>query len=368
MKKIIALLLALISVLSLASCGEEFEPVESTEKEKTVVMTMSYGSEEYEIPYELYRAFFLTYKSDFDSSDADYVSKLNEKIINKISEIFAAFYMCEKIGVDVFSRTYNDEIDGFIEKSVENIIYLEKMAAKERGETLELSRDEAYAIYLQRLTAQNLNYSVSILLYRYEIALQAIDEYYRGTEDASSITGYSGGEIDTSRENVLAFYNSDSTIKLLNFCRDYDTGVLKKASSVREEMLAASDKDGVVMAIFTNSIYGYPAEVEKGMVIGKYTLSPNFYSEFTEAAFALEVGEVSEVLEVYDGSKDLVYVLYRDEKSDAHFDSCFEEIADSYVSNEIGKIKSEILSGLISSCKYTSDYSTINHGSISMRE
>ena len=368
MKKIIALLLALISVFSLASCGDEFEPVESTEKEKTVVMTMKYGSEEYDIPYELYRAFFLTYKSEFDLSDPDYVSKLNDKIIDKIAEIYSVFYMCDAIGVDAFSGTFDDEIDEFIEKSVENIIYLEKMAAKERGETVELSRDEAYKIYLQRLTAQNLNYSVSILLYRYELALSEIESYYRGEADASSLTGYDDGKIDTSREKVLAFYNSESTVKLLSYCREDDIGALNKVEKVREDMLDATDKDGVVMAIFTNSLYGYPAEVERGMVIGKYTLSSNFFNEFTDLAFSLEVGEVSEVIEVYDGSKDLIYVLYRDEKTSEHFESCFADIAYAYVSDEIGKIKADVKAGLVSGCNFTAEYSTIDHASISMKE
>ena len=133
-------------------------------------------------------------------------------------------------------------------------------------------------------------------------------------------------------------------------------------------MLSATDKDGVVMAIFQNSIYGYPAEVERGMVIGKYTLDSNFFSDFTETAFSLDIGEVSEIIEVYDGSKDQIYVLYRDEKSRAHFDDCFAEIAYSYVSNEMGKIKADIKSGLITSCSTTSNYSSINHSSISMNE
>ena len=379
MKKFIALLLVLISVFTLASCGDEFPPVESTEREASIVMTLSYDGEEFDVPYELYRAFFLTYKSEVDGGDAsvwsgsdraDYVAKINDMVLNSITEMYAAFYMCDRIGTDVFSSSFDDEIEAYIEESVENIIYVTKLEAQKRGETVELSREEAYQIYLSRLKTNGLNYSVSILLYRYNIALSRIDEYYRGKLDSSSITGYEGGKVDTSRDAVKAFYDSADTIKLMYFSLQDDVDSQRRVDNAREDMLEASSRDELIEAIVGNLAYGYPSTVEQGMTIGKYSLSTQFtdFEKFTDAAFSLDIGEISETVEVYDGSRTFIYVLYRDAKTDKHFDDCFADIASSHVSNEIGKIKSQVKSWLMSSCEYSSFYGTLSHASISINE
>ncbi len=379
MKKVVALILALVSLLTLVSCGSEFPPVESTEREAKTVMTLSYDGEEYEVPYELYRAFFLTYKSEVDGGNeavwsgpesAEYVAKINAMVLNSITEMYAAFYLCDRIGTDVFSSSFDDEIEAYIEESVENIIYVTELEAKKRGENIEVSREEAYQIYLARLKASGLNYSVSILLYRYNIALSKIDEYYRGKPDSSSITGYEGGKVDTSRDTVKAFYDSADTIKLMYFCLQDDVDSQRRVDNAREDMLEASSRDELVAAIVGNLAYGYPETVEQGMTIGKYSLSTQFtdFEKFADAAFALDIGEISETVEVYDGARTFIYVLYRDEKTDAHFDKSFTDIASSHVSNEIGKIKHQVKSGLKSSCEYSSFYGTLNHASISISE
>lgn len=379
MKKLTALLLILACVFALASCGNEFEPVESTERESSTVMTLSYGSKKYDVPYELYRAFFLTYKPEVDSgngavwsgaSSAEYIEKINGMILNAVVEIYSAFYMSDKIGVDVFSRAFNDEIEKYIETSVENIIYITEKEAKDRGEAIKVSRDEAYGIYLARLKSQNLNYSVSLLLYRYNLALAAIDEYYRGVSDPSSPSGYKGGKVDASREAVKAFYDSPDTIKLMSFSLQDDIDAQRRVENAREDMLAATNREQIVSAIVSNLAYGYPSTVEAGMTIGKYSLSTKYsdFERFTNVAFELDIGEVSEVVEVYDGSRTWVYVLYRDEKTEAHFDANFADIAASYVSNEIGKIKVDAKNTLKGSCTYSSFYNTLNHSSISMNE
>ena len=76
MKKRFAALILIFSIiasisLSLVSCGEKYEPVESTAEEKRTVMTISYDGEKYKVPYELYRAFFLQLKPVVDGGNAD---------------------------------------------------------------------------------------------------------------------------------------------------------------------------------------------------------------------------------------------------------------------------------------------------------
>ena len=105
MKRIIALLLVLASVLTLSAC-KKYKPVESSEEEARTVMTLSLDGKTYEVKYELYRALFLNYKTEIDGGNPDvwtsegkseYVERINSLIIDKITDIYAAFAICEKI-------------------------------------------------------------------------------------------------------------------------------------------------------------------------------------------------------------------------------------------------------------------------------
>ena len=90
MKKIIALLLALVCLGSLISCKRKpkYEPVESTEEENTTVMTLTIGEDKYQVKYELYRHFFLNYKSTVDGGNADvWNGESKEKYIAEIDKI-----------------------------------------------------------------------------------------------------------------------------------------------------------------------------------------------------------------------------------------------------------------------------------------
>ena len=69
MKRAVSLFLLLAILLSLlVGCKEKYPEIESTDKEATVVARLSVGENEYELRYELYRALFLTYKSEIDGA------------------------------------------------------------------------------------------------------------------------------------------------------------------------------------------------------------------------------------------------------------------------------------------------------------
>ena len=73
-KKILAALLTLAAIFGLSACSDDettYPPVESTKEEMKTVMTLSFDAEEYDIPYERYRAFFLQYKSVIDGGDEE---------------------------------------------------------------------------------------------------------------------------------------------------------------------------------------------------------------------------------------------------------------------------------------------------------
>ena len=68
MKKIISAVLVLISILTLTACTK-YKPQKSTKEESETALTLSIGETKYDVPYEVYRTFFLNYRDVIDGGD-----------------------------------------------------------------------------------------------------------------------------------------------------------------------------------------------------------------------------------------------------------------------------------------------------------
>lgn len=379
MKKTIGLLL-LISMLFTAlftSCGGDYPPVESTREEAAVLFSIDVAGDSYEVKYELYRAFFLTHRNEVDGGDssvwsgadkAEYVARINEIILPKIANIYATINLAEKIGVDFSSRDVEDTVDEFIKISVEGGVY--------NGEVVE--GYGSYDDYLAALKAKNHNYSVQVLLFHYAIAQSAISEYYIGTLNEDNFTPDATlGRLEYTRDDVKAFYDSDECVRVLRAFIQYPEEDLvedlveaveeaeTKAASVRRKMLAADDTNAVSLVIINNTFVSH-TEAFSGMVIGTYSLDANNYSELTEVAFELGVGEVSRVLKIMTGDENGYHILYRAEKSNSHFNDNYVSILDAYLNQKIGQMINERVVDLLSNVEYRSAYDSLDFGAISM--
>lgn len=362
MKKIVSLLL-IICALLLVSCGNKYPPVESSEKEATVLFTVTADGKEYGVKYELYRALFLEHKSEVDGGDAtvwsgdtaaEYVARINDIIIPKIADIYATIRLAEKIGVDFDSKEIKKIIDGFIEES----IYGGGAYANDFIEGY-----GSYDKYLEGLRSLGLNYSVQILLYHYGIAQSKIAEYYIGTLNEDYITpDATPGNLEYTPEDVKAFYDSNECVRVLSAFIQTE---VKDAEDIRGDMINATSAEGVgdVIAGRTTST---GEEAHSGMIIGRFSHNPNHYYEFTQTAFSLNVGEVSEVIKVVTGDDNGFYVLYRTDKSDEHFENSYATVLSSYLNNEIGKMLNELSVEIMDSISHTDAYRALSHGDISM--
>ena len=184
MKKIICLILIIISLFSLGACSDsEFPPVESTDEEARVLMTVRYEKEEYEIRYELYRSLFLNFKTEYDGGDSSFWNrpesaeakeKINGTIVNFCKDIFAVLHLAKSIGFDPYSKEADKLVEEYISASVNGN---SDIAEGYGGD---------YDAYLESLREMNLNYSVQTLLYRYSIAYDKIVEYYAGSMNADN--------------------------------------------------------------------------------------------------------------------------------------------------------------------------------------
>ena len=368
-KSVIAVLLIAASLLSLFGCKKEkYPPVESTEEENKIVMRLQYQDKTYEVKYELYRAFFLNYKSQVDGGDesvwsgdnkAEYINKINELITAKISYIYAALEVARQCGIDMYSKEVEKEIAEYVRASVE-------------GDTsLGVDGYGDYNAYLAALKKENLNYQVQVLLYRYSIAIDKIQSYFIGnlTEDGKDIDTTSG-QITYTVDDIKNFYYSDDCLRIMRAYINADhfteDEAAERAERLREYIIsaAASGEREVALTIVQNSTSSM-ADVEKG-VIARYNLNEMYYADLTAAAFALEENGVSEIIEISDNLGKGLYILYRAEKNDAHFEKYYNYITYTYLTNIIGGMHSGVSMLLNMSASFTSEYNSIVHSAISM--
>ncbi len=364
MKRSIAFLIAIIFLLPLASCsgGEKYEAVPSTDEEKAVIMSLSLGEKTYEVKYELYRALFLTYRDEISGGNESvwqgegsekYIEKMNALILERAAAIYSVFAVCEDIGYDLYSASVDKEVGRYIEGAIES----------EGGYG-------SYEAYLDALRSMNLNWSVQDLLLRYAIGLSAIDGHYIGDFDADDLGDtINVGKLTYTREDVKAYYDSDACVRVLRAHiqagAHYDP--VEYAERVKNNMAAASSESAVATVIINTGLTA-PTEVMNGYVMGRYNLDAFYYGDMTDAAFSLSVGEVSEPVRVHNGEDDIIFILYRAEKSDAHFERCYTEIAYVYLTDMVGKITQEAAAGLASGVSYTEEHGALDYAAIRMNE
>ncbi len=362
MKKLLSLILILTMLLSLASCGDtEYEPVPSTDEESTVLMTFRFENEKYELKYELYRALFLSYSERYDKGDKtfwntaaaeDAKAAINQTVIGLAADIFAALHLSKAIGYDPFSRDADKQISEYIKESVE-------------GGTV-YGFDGDYDAYLAHLKKLNLNYSVQTLLLRYSIAYNKILEYYKGTDDIDAPSpDMQAGALKYTEDDVKNFYDGDESarISIIVFNAEY---ISKETVEDRRNKIAgySSLTDALNYAVQFTS--GDPEDILEGAVIGKNSMDSSFYSEVTERAFAMNVGDVSPVISIVTDKSIEYWVICKMEKSSDYAENNYEKLEEVYVSQRIGEIIENVKVDIVKTASETEEMRNLDLSKISM--
>ena len=373
MKKISFLLIAVLLITALMSCGDtEYPPVESSKLESTVVMTLKIEDEEYSVKYELYRALFLNIRDEIDGGDAsvwsggnkdEYVALADAKIKKQLADIYSIFYIADKIGIDVYSSEFDDMVEEIIKLSIEG------EGSYDESTLVGFGGD--YDAYLAHLKSQNLNYAAHDLMLRYYIASNKIYDYHAGYTDTEFLEEYDGGALKYTKDDVKAFYknNEECVLTIQAVLPSYSFS----ASKAEEKRQAIIEKkiygvDAVINYVISLGVPTATSEIENGTLIARHNLESAYYSELTEAAFSLGYFDVSEVIEVtgYDDGYSRYYILYKINKTDEHFEECYEEIESIYIQNQIGKIIDTVADTLFASAQNTAFLNTLNRAGISM--
>ncbi len=364
MKKIIMLIITVVSIFSLFGCAEEkYPPVPSTEEEARVIMTFTIGEEKYDVKYELYRALFLNNKSRVDggdpsvwsSSDAEnYINEVNSVITERLCEIFSVIHLAKEIGFD----PYSDEIDLKIEEYVKGAV---------EGDGNQTGHG-SYDAYLASLKDNNLNYSTAVFMLRYALAEEAIDKYYLGEYD--EILGQQDGEFEYTEKEVKEYYNSTECVRILQSF--FQPGIKSSAEmwEYREKLLLFEDEMSLAAYIIgsttaTESDLISDGEIS-GIIIGKNELIGSEYSAYTDKIFSLDSGEFSDVILLKNTNADGYYIAYALEKTDSHFEKFYTQIRNSYIDNVVGKVLKNISSVMADNTVFTDEYKSVDHSAVSM--
>ncbi len=355
---VIAVLLAFTNIFFLSACGEEYEPVESTAEEKRTVMKISYDKEKYEVPYELYRAFFLQLKPVVENGNKDafsgpekdaYIEEIDNLIVRRIAEIYSVFHLCEKEGINIYSKEFDDKISEYVKAAVEGGII---------DGTVYKGFDGDYDKYLASLKEMNMNYSVQALLIRYQIASQKLALHYMGNIGE----GAELGKITYTKKDILDFYNdNEKSRRIICLYLDSEYFTEKNAEAKRENMAACTNEQSIVS--YVGSINGAPI-VD---VIGMHTFDKFYYSELTEAAFSLEEGEASQVISLKTDDFDGYVIAYRLEKSESFFTSNYDSIVSSYLYDRFGETTESTANKIAAAISYTDVLKNLDRSSITMK-
>ncbi len=357
MKKLLFIFTMIMSLTLLIGCSsDKYPPIESTKEEAETVITLKIEDKEYGVPYELYRALFLNNKSRVDGGNAEawsgdgasaYIDKINSFIINDAVEIFSVLHLASTIGFDPFSDKTDLKVKEMFESDIESYGAYNKIEGD----------DKKYEAFLENLKENNLNYGAADLLYRYALAENAIDSYYR--------TDYK-----YSKEDVKGFYNSDNCARIL---QSYFQAGVKTYAAVEKyhgELLEINDEMALAIKIIGSTAATETDLIDNGkisgIVVGRYSLSQRKYSNYINEIFETSDGELSDIITLGGTNADGYYIAYRLEKSDEHFETFYPAIANSYLDNIVGGILGGMENELDESRVFTDAYYAISHKDISI--
>ena len=325
-------LLLVLSLTALAGCTRSVtDGAESTEDELRVVGKIG----DYEVLYDEYRYVVLSckdilageYGNDIWSTPEGiekYSPMLEKMVAERISANYAVLILCDAYGFK--DALTNKDAVKYVNAQVENSIYYVAVSAGYHVEVSEKSNgdlkytykrgelDKAKKLYREALAEYYITERVMRLTLGVEYAFKQL----------SDILTTEKKEIIHEAEDIEAFMKSDDFI-----CTKH-VFIEKSKNKTPEETRADADTvygmylDGASM----NALIGSKYNMDITMPYEGYYFTRGEMDEaYEEAAFALEVGEVSEIVETEEG----YYLIQRCPKNESYMTENLESFATQIV-------------------------------------
>ena len=327
--KLICLALAAVMVFPLASCSKDlFKGVESTEEELRVIGNVDGYEVRYDELYYLIMSCKDMMKSRYgediwkdEASAAEYGDELREMVLERITANYAVLTLCEEYGYK--NALEKSDVVEYVNDEIENMICafaMQNGIKVELGESLtgkltykyeKDGRAKAYEIFKEALVLTYLNERVMRLTLGTEFAFGELTDILTGKKE----------EIIYKETDVEAFMFSDKFICTRHILIQNDKGDDIEANRALAEEAYQKYLGGESMDKLIGSKYN--EDVTMSPTVGYYFTYGEMDEAYEKASFALEVGEVSGIVETDDG----FFIIERREKSSTYMLGNFEALA-----------------------------------------
>lgn len=301
MKRKLLIISAVLTVAAmlLTGCAKSKKMLASSSDELTAVGSVA----GYDIPMEMYRYVALNYRDDFDGGDSSVwlgesgealLAELNAAVDETVLRMYTTAAVCEDYGISPDDKFFTETVEMQMESVYE-------------------SYGNDYKAYAEELKANHLTDSVYRFILRDSLISEQILEKMveKGDipafgEDFRSIA--QSGEFVRIKQILIAPGETKSDEE----CR-------QKIEDVKKRLDSGADFDTVLWEngedIF---LFNNPD--------GYYISCGSYYTDFEDAAFSLEIGEISGIIKTPAGYS----ILKRYEKEDAYIDSHLEDMYITY--------------------------------------
>lgn len=342
----LALFLVLAMLFTAVGCSG-YRAVKSSKEERATVLMLG----DIEVPYEMYRFYFLSELSlsgkDPSTMDAAtkeaFLAEINQKTLDELAGFYAILSLCKQYGLDVEEDDFDDAVDEGVITAVEG-----NASTSGYGD---------HDSYLAALKAGNMNDSVFRTMLRSQYAEKKLAALLRDT-----------GVIKSDRKTVTDYIKSDECVRVTWLYIPYE--LEESYNRTQREVIAAEAKQASDEKFFRMTHTLPPAaytdaELEVGFYIGKYHLDL-YYEALTETAFSLEVGETSDWIHAGDG----MYLVRRFEKDKEYIENAanLADFTEYYLINSFYKMVAEEKARLLQQVSYTDLYATFNFDTVKMPE
>lgn len=287
-------------LLSATSCDNK-KVLESSKEEQTVVMTVA----GYDVPMEMYRYIALNYKNTYESgktadiwlgeSGSALMDELDSDVKESVVYLYATLAMCEEYGIHAEDSYITDSLDIVMDSIYEEYEY-------------------DYEVYADTIAQYHMNDGVYRFIMRNDLLAEEL---------LNAMT--ERGEIPTDEDTLKAIFDSNDFIRVKQILISADNGKtdeenLETAEKLLERVKNGEDFDTLVQQ-YGEDLYMFNNDN------GYYFAKGRLDTAFEDAAFELEVGEVSEIVETSAGYS----IIKRYEKDPAYIDKNFNDLCNEYI-------------------------------------
>ena len=297
--KIFAVVLVMITVFPmLVSCKK---------REKAIVGTVNGREVCYDELYFLVNSYKDSVLEGCNGDEALARQKLYELVMEDIVANYAILELCADYGLEL------DSVKSEVKDQIALII-TQNFANDEKAFREDLKRNNITEHYLKFVTGVDLLYS-------------KLPEKYEQS-----------GKISVAEDSIVSFAKENfirvNHIVRFNDTDDMDETNLNVMNNAHEKLIEGSKTMGQLISLGYSQAFDDPSG--DGYLIVKGAMRP----EYEEIAFALEVGQFSEVLKSrgknnFDEYVDCYYIIERLDLSDEYIESNFYELKSEYINTAI---------------------------------